>query len=127
MAKAWDVHNNSSEDFTEFVVASNPCIALEDVFNYPNPFNYSTKFQFEHNKPGEILFVDLKIFDYSGRLVKQLTKTIDSPGFKIDDLEWDGQTDNGMNLSNGTYVYRLEVRTEDCSPVHQTEKLVILR
>lgn len=127
VAKAWDVHNNSAEDNTEFIVTSNPCLALEDVFNYPNPFNYSTKFQFEHNKPGELLFVDLKIFDYSGRLVKQLTKTIDSPGFKIDDLEWDGQTDNGMNLSNGTYVYRLEVRTEDCAPVHQTEKLVILR
>ncbi len=127
VAKAWDVHNNSAEDNTEFIVASNPCLALEDVFNYPNPFNYSTKFQFEHNKPGELLFVDLKIFDYSGRLVKQLTKTIDSPGFRIDDLEWDGQTDNGMNLSNGTYVYRLEVRTEDCAPVHQTEKLVILR
>ncbi len=127
VAKAWDVHNNSAEDYTEFVVASNPCLALEDVFNYPNPFNYSTKFQFQHNKPGELLFVDLKIFDYSGRLVKQLTKTIDSPGFRIDDLEWDGQTENGMNLSNGTYVYRLEVRTEECSPVHQTEKLVILR
>lgn len=127
VAKAWDVHNNSSEDFTEFVVASNPCIALEDVFNYPNPFNYSTKFQFEHNKPGELLFVDLKIFDYSGRLVKHLSKTLDSPGFRVDDLEWDGQTENGMNLSNGTYVYRLEVRTEECSPVHQTEKLVILR
>lgn len=127
VAKAWDVHNNSAEANTEFVVTSNPCLALEDVFNYPNPFNYSTKFQFEHNKPGELLFVDLKIFDYSGRLVKQLTKTIDSPGFMIDDLEWDGQTDNGMNLSNGTYVYRLEVRTEDCAPVHQTEKLVILR
>lgn len=127
VAKAWDVHNNSAQANTEFIVTSNPCLALEDVFNYPNPFNYSTKFQFEHNKPGELLFVDLKIFDYSGRLVKQLTKTIDSPGFKIDDLEWDGQTDNGMNLSNGTYVYRLEVRTEDCAPVHQTEKLVILR
>lgn len=127
VAKAWDVHNNSAEDNTEFVVSSNPCLALEDVLNYPNPFNNSTKFQFEHNKPGEKLFVDLKIFDYSGRLVKQLTKTIESPGFRIDDLEWDGQTDNGMNLSNGTYVYRLEVRTEDCSPVHQTEKLVILR
>lgn len=126
VAKAWDVHNNSTEDNTEFVVTSNPCLALEDVFNYPNPFNYSTKFQFQHNKPGELLFVDLKIFDISGRLVKQLTKTIDSPGFQIDDLEWDGQTDNGMNLSNGTYVYRLEVRTEECSPVHQTEKLVIL-
>ncbi|CAN5310805.1 type IX secretion system sortase PorU [soil metagenome] len=127
VAKAWDVHNNSAEANTEFVVSSNPCITLQDVFNYPNPFNYSTKFQFEHNKPGELLFVDLKIFDYSGRLVKALTKTIDSPGFRIDDLEWDGQTDNGMNLSNGTYVYRLEIRTEDCSPVHQTEKLVILR
>ncbi len=127
VAKAWDVHNNSAEDNTEFVVSSNPCISLQEVFNYPNPFNNSTKFNFEHNKAGEILFVDLKIFDYSGRLVKQLSKTIESAGFKIDDLEWDGQTENGMNLSNGTYVYRLEVRTEECSPVHQTEKLVILR
>jgi len=127
VAKAWDVHNNSATDNTEFVVSSNPCISLQEVFNYPNPFNNSTKFNFEHNKPGELLFIELKIFDYSGRLVKFLSKSIDSPGFRIDDLEWDGQTDNGMNLSNGTYVYRLEIRTEDCSPVHQTEKLVILR
>lgn len=48
--KAWDVHNNSSEDYTEFIVANDAKLALSHVYNYPNPFTTHTEFMFEHNR-----------------------------------------------------------------------------
>jgi hypothetical protein len=51
--KAWDVFNNSSEGYTEFVVSTSAQMALAHVFNYPNPFTTNTEFMFEHNMAGQ--------------------------------------------------------------------------
>lgn len=125
--KAWDTYNNSATGSVAFVVASSPCLVMEDLINYPNPFANSTKFQFEHNKPGESLFVQVKIFSATGALVKTIEQEVVSEGYIVRDLEWDGLSDEGANLAKGVYVYRLQVSTADCGAVHEFEKLVILK
>jgi hypothetical protein len=42
--KVWDVQNNSSTAYTEFIVAKKAELALKHVLNYPNPFTTKTKF-----------------------------------------------------------------------------------
>jgi hypothetical protein len=37
--KLWDVYNNSSTAYTEFVVAPSGEIAMNTLLNYPNPFS----------------------------------------------------------------------------------------
>ena len=59
--KVWDVYNNSSDDYTEFVVVSSENLAIQEVLNYPNPFSDITHFQFEHNRPDEPLLVSIEI------------------------------------------------------------------
>jgi hypothetical protein len=125
--KAWDVHNNSNETNTEFVVASSAELALDHVLNYPNPFTTRTEFFFEHNRPCTTLNVQVQVFTVSGRLVKTLNRQLACEGFRSEPMEWDGRDDFGDKLARGVYVYRLSVTTPDGENADKFEKLVILR
>lgn len=124
--KAWDILNNSSESYTEFVVASDASLALKHVLNYPNPFTTHTEFSFEYNKPCEDLDVQIQIFTISGKLIKTISKKVLSPGTRIDDITWDGRDDFGDRIGRGVYVYRVKLKTPD-ETASLTEKLVILK
>ena len=135
LVKAWDVANNPSEGYTEFVVASNEGVALDRVLNYPNPFTTSTWFEFEHNAAGLPLDVRVDIFTISGQLVKSLRQQILPQGSRVtrlDGIQWDGTDDFGDRLARGVYLYRVSVRsvTSDGGAREAEsdfEKLVILR
>jgi hypothetical protein len=124
--KVWDVHNNSSEAYTEFVVAQSANLALDHVLNYPNPFTTRTSFYFEHNQACNELAVQLQVFTVSGKLVKTINESIHNDGFHGDPIEWDGLDDYGQKIGRGVYVYNLRVSTPDGQVAEQTEKLVIL-
>jgi len=125
--KAWDVYNNSSEEYTEFVVALSEELALAHVLNYPNPFTTSTRFQFEHNRPGDMLDVQVQIYTISGKLIKTIDTEVFSQGYRVDNIEWNGRDDFGDRIGRGVYIYKLKVRTPDGKTANQFEKLVILK
>jgi len=125
--KVWDVNNNSSESYTEFVVASSAELALEHILNYPNPFTTSTDFYFEHNKPDQMLEVLVQIFTVSGKLIKTISANMLSNGYKAGPIHWDGRDDFGDRIGRGVYVYRLRVKTEYDASAEKFEKLVILK
>lgn len=125
--KVWDVHNNSTEGFTEFVVAGSADMALEHVLNYPNPFTTRTMFMFEHNQACETLNVQIQVFTVSGKMVKTINSLVRTEGFRSEPIEWDGLDDFGDNIGRGVYVYRLKVSTPDGLSAEHFEKLVILR
>jgi hypothetical protein len=133
--KAWDVANNPSEGYTEFVVASSASVALDHVLNYPNPFTTNTWFEFEHNAAGLPLDVRVDIFTISGRLVKSLERQILPLGARVtrqDGIQWDGTDDFGDQLARGVYLYRVSVRSMGSAgqareAESEFEKLVILR
>ncbi|MFM1875192.1 MAG: hypothetical protein RL266_929 [Bacteroidota bacterium] len=124
--KIWDVYNNSSEAYTEFVVAESAELALEHVLNYPNPFTTHTEFMFEHNQPCNSLDVQVQIFTVSGKLVKTINETILSHGFRNEPIAWDGLDDYGQKIGRGVYMYNLKVTTPDGQKAEQIERLVIL-
>ena len=105
--KVWDVHNNSAEDFTEFLVVADAGLILSNLMNYPNPFSDFTRIHFEHNQAGEDLEVLLNIYDFEGRNVKAISKTISSESFSNSELVWDGRSDGGGNLKPGVYICKL--------------------
>ncbi|HHN48822.1 MAG TPA: type IX secretion system sortase PorU, partial [Bacteroidales bacterium] len=55
--KAFDMNNNSSEAYTEFVVASRLELSSGNLKNYPNPFSEETFFRFNHNYYNQALSV----------------------------------------------------------------------
>ncbi|RMG88039.1 MAG: oxidoreductase [Bacteroidetes bacterium] len=131
---AWDIANNVSEGYTEFVVVTSEKMALEHVLNYPNPFTSSTCFMFEHGRAGQDLDVMVQIYTVSGRLVKTLQKRIFSSGDRLNRdncLPWDGTDDFGDPLAKGVYLYKVKVQNQLGDSVQSGEsdfeKLVILK
>lgn len=86
--------------------------------NYPNPFNPSTRIEFEVNSAGP---VSLVIYNILGQAVRTL---IDVPGLGDGRhvLTWNGQSDAGLDVASGTYVYRL-----DADGVIISRKMVLIR
>jgi hypothetical protein len=124
--KAWDVVNNPGEYTLSFRVANTDPLQLDHVLNYPNPFTTHTNFWFEHNRPGEDLNVHLQIFTVTGRLVKSVRRTINTPGNRSTELDWDGKDDYGNRLGRGVYIYRISVQLPDGKKAEQIQKLVLL-
>ncbi|MFL5765374.1 MAG: type IX secretion system sortase PorU [Bacteroidia bacterium] len=124
--KVWDVYNNSSQAYTEFVVARSAELALSHVLNYPNPFTSKTQFYFEQNQCCQVLDVQVQIFTISGKLVKNIDQFVHTEGFRSDPIDWDGRDDFGDRIGKGVYIYRIKVKTSEGSTAEKYEKLVIL-
>ncbi|OQX85631.1 MAG: hypothetical protein B6D63_01870 [Candidatus Latescibacteria bacterium 4484_7] len=79
-----------------------------ELSNYPNPFNPQTTImmRFPSNGLSEKRNVSLKIFDVSGRLVRDLFEgSIAGENLRVN---WDGTDDSGRKVSSGAYFYRIE-------------------
>jgi len=125
--KVWDIYNNSTDAYTEFVVAESASLALNHVLNYPNPFTTRTSFFFEHNRPCNTLDVQIQIFTVSGKLIKTIDRTVTCNGYRVDDIEWDGRDDYGDQIAKGVYVYRLKIKDLEGMSAEKYEKLVLLK
>ncbi|HUR30912.1 MAG TPA: type IX secretion system sortase PorU, partial [Saprospiraceae bacterium] len=129
---AWDLANNPGEAYLEFLVLDDEAPVLEHVLNYPNPFTTLTHFQFEHNRPGVEMNLQVQIYTISGRLVKTIEREAFTPeGYRVADLDWDGLDDSGNQLAKGVYVYRIraayKLNGQTDVVESKAEKLVILR
>ncbi len=85
--------------------------------NYPNPFNPTTNIGF---RMSEVAFVELAIYDISGRLVKTLIRGNRGTGSYT--VKWDGINQSGRHVSSGVYFYRLQA-----GKFTQTRKMILLR
>ncbi|MFT7250995.1 MAG: hypothetical protein ACI9FW_000714 [Flavobacterium sp.] len=125
--KGWDVYNNLITAEIQFIVVGNDDITLSNVLNYPNPFVSYTEFWFNHNRPFEMLDVQVQIFTITGKLVKTINQSVLTEGFLSRDIKWDGRDDFGDKIGKGVYVYKLTVvSTIDGKKSEKHEKLVIL-
>ena len=85
---------------------------------YPNPFNPQTTIAFEIP---EQRAVSLRVFDLSGRLVKELITTEEyTPGRH--EVVWNGRDDAGRQVASGTYFYRLEAGSYS-----ETKRMVLVK
>ncbi|MEQ1732766.1 MAG: type IX secretion system sortase PorU [Bacteroidia bacterium] len=125
--KAFDTYNNSNEQLINFVVAGSEKVALEHVFNYPNPFTTHTQFYLEHNKPFSQLNVQLQIFTITGKVVKSFDLILPTAGTRIGPIDWDGKDEYGDQLAKGVYIYKVKLRSANGDMVEKFEKLVILK
>jgi FlgD Ig-like domain len=104
--RAWDVFNNFSEAETYFRVASGGGTPiLTDVLNFPNPFTASTTIRFRHNQlmaqPYSIV-----ISTITGAVVKTLPGKTSARTMEV---PWDGRNENGIQVANGAYIYRVDL------------------
>ena len=95
--------------FDPSVTLIEPALAMKpekfQVFqNYPNPFNPTTNIEFRISDFG---FVELKIYDLTGRFVRTLVDEAMGPNTYM--VQWDGRDSAGRSVASGIYLYRLRV------------------
>ncbi len=106
------LYNYYNYDSVPVSLEVTPLIDIEDNLqqkspvlsdNYPNPFSNSTTFEIFLNEPSEII---IEIFNINGQLVKSISKGNVLSGLHT--YKWDGRNNNGVELENGIYFYRLK-------------------
>ncbi len=85
--------------------------------NYPNPFNPTTNIGFQITN---FEFVQLKIYDVSGRLVRTLVNEHRAAGNYT--VSWDATNDFGAKVASGIYLYKLQA-----ADFVQVKKMVLLK
>lgn len=100
--KVWDNANNSSTQSLVFRVVPGGELRIEEVLNYPNPFSSSTHFTFQLNQDAE---VEIKVFTVDGRLIRRIDGILGEAGFNM--ILWDGRDEEGDELANGVYLYKI--------------------
>lgn len=125
LVKAWDVFNNLSTDLTYFSVVYDNELVVRDVYNYPNPFTSATTFTFNQNLTQPI-DVKIRIYTIAGRMIKEIEKFHISDRFVT--IDWDGRDEDGSVIANGTYLYKVNVKTIDGNNSKSvTGKLAVIR
>lgn len=85
--------------------------------NYPNPFNPTTAVRFQVPKTSD---VTVKIYDMLGQEVRTLFAGEVLRGTYT--VDWDGLNNAGVQMSSGTYVYRMVA-----GDFVQSKKMVLLK
>ena len=72
--------------------------------NYPNPFNPSTKINFELS--GYHDNVTFTVFNVTGQIVNQISFSNTLPGMQV--INWNGINSNGASVPSGIYFYQVQ-------------------
>lgn len=124
--KAWDNLNNSNRQSITFFVKTDEGFLTNNPRNYPNPATSHTKFTLEHNRPGELMYVTIRIFNGAGKLIKTIETETFSQGYQLPDIEWDCRNSNGQSVARGIYIYIMDIETESGEKARESGRIIIL-
>jgi len=107
--KAWDNANNSSTRFIMFRIVAAGELRIDQVMNYPNPFDYTSgthiTFHLSHSAD-----ITVKIYTIDGRMIRRIDHLWSEAGFNM--IQWDGRDEAGDELANGVYLYRISAAAQ---------------
>ncbi|MCB9087265.1 MAG: T9SS type A sorting domain-containing protein [Calditrichae bacterium] len=85
--------------------------------NYPNPFNPTTVIRYQLSVVSD---VKLAVYNLLGTKITSLVNARQGAG--VYRVQWDGRDDEGMEVSSGIYLYRLETGI-----FSQARKMILVR
>jgi hypothetical protein len=100
--------------------------SLMNVVNYPNPFKRETYFTFTMTGARAPEEIRIRIYTVAGRVIKELR--LDPAHVKIgyNRVAWDGRDEDGDEVANGYYFYKVIARSEGKS-VETVQRLAKVR
>ncbi|MBX7152485.1 T9SS type A sorting domain-containing protein [bacterium] len=91
--------------------------------NYPNPFNPSTKIDYELPQNSKVL---LEVYNILGQKVKTLVDGVIPFGFH--QVIWDGHDDHQSSVASGVYMYRMMASgLSDKQRFQKTQKMILVK
>jgi hypothetical protein len=89
-----------------------------DLYNYPNPFSYSTSIPLVLDKRS---FVEAAVYDLQGRMVGELLSPAYLPA-GTHELKWEASGTGGKPAPAGIYIFRVRI-----DGLQQAGKMVLMR
>ena len=112
-----DIHGNQAQT-PLYHLNVNSTLTVQCLGNYPNPFKHETVFVIVTSGLADKL--DISIYTTSGRKIRY--ERLDSPFSDYIEWIWDGCDNNGCEIENGVYFYKI-IATHNKKTVHQIGKL----
>lgn len=83
-------------------------------YAYPNPFSPSNEYiRIHYSTSGRDAQVSIEIFDFGMNRVRTIIQNAFRSGQIEHDDFWEGKDDNGKDVANGVYFYRIRVNDDD--------------
>lgn len=102
-------------------------VRIKNLYPYPNPFDRATEFVFTltgSERPEEAV---ISVYTVAGRRIREIRVPGPSLGVGFNRVGWDGRDQEGDDVANGTYLYRLVVRGVGGRSESATGKLARVR
>lgn len=99
---------------------------LERVYNHPNPFSDATVFSFLLIGATPPEDANIYIYTVSGRKIATISIPPSQLRIGYNVVRWDGRDDDGDRLANGTYFFKLSIRSSGV-PLEQTGRIAVMR
>lgn len=126
--KAWDTSNNPAERALALIVSEKPGLTIQTVQAVPNPISTQSTLTATHNRPGESLDWTLNIYGITGQLISQQRNQCNYCAGSVELGSWNGQSNTGQVMPNGTYLYQVQLRSgADGSTTQTSGRLLLLR
>ncbi|MBD3272614.1 MAG: hypothetical protein GF384_08785 [Elusimicrobia bacterium] len=100
---------------TSVAVFSVPIKVIDQVINYPNPFDSRTEQTVISYMLDADARVKLEIYDLLGYKVKESSFYPGEPGGRkgVNRIAWNGENENGMKVAKGGYICRIYAEYRD--------------
>ena len=106
--KVWDVFNISSEKEIFFtVINSNNIVTQPHIF--PNPATDNLIFYFDNNQNTDKVEIDIQIFDYTGKNIKNLFHVTEGSSYKLGPIYWNCRNEENNKIAAGVYIFRAQI------------------
>ena len=123
--QVWNILNNVAIEYLDFEVKKGLRPQLSDLKAFPSPakIGENITFEFTHDRPETRMEVEIRVCDFSGRLIWSRTESGSSDS--IYKIGWDLILDNGSDIQPGIYLYSAIVKTKEGTETIQSKKLII--
>ncbi len=124
---AFDNHGNRSVLTKTIQVIGSESLRISAVLSYPNPATDQSHFVISHNRPGENIQVKLTVFSVSGHEIISTETRFPNADALIQGLDWIFLRNKTKYPAKGTYIYRLELLSEEDGSADQLGGKIIIQ
>ena len=90
-----------------------PVASRSSTYAYPDPFSPDDEVvRFHYSTGGKDASVKIQVFDFGMNLVRTLLRGALRSGNTEHDEIWDGRDDQGRQVANGVYFYKVEAEKD---------------
>jgi hypothetical protein len=110
---------------TAYFTTEEDFLAFGKQYNTPNPFDPRNELTYICPDLSKGAYVTIKIYDFAGDYVVSLCK---EKWFNVDEcISWDGRTEGGAEVGNGTYLCYIHARDAKGDPKTAVVKITVLK